>query len=114
MPGNERYNSNELFKTNFEDKQVTAVAYFWFLCQFLRNKITKLVNDFLNFQSLLESSIIAENFNSTLSADNNATIDEQSLFSNCMQKAEFLLFMLLSSCMYKTETKILIAATHLS
>ena len=29
-------------------------------------------------------------------------------------KAEFLLFMLLSSCMYKTETKILIAATHLT
>ena len=56
-PGNERYNSNELFKTIFEDEQVTAAAYFQFQCQFLTNKITKLVDDFLNFQSLLESSI---------------------------------------------------------
>ena len=46
-------------------------------------------------------------------ADNNATRDEQSLYANCIQKAEFMLFMLLSSCMYKTEMKILIAATHL-
>ena len=50
-------NSNELFKTIFEDEQVTAAAYFRFQCQFLTNKITKLVDDFLNFQSLLESSI---------------------------------------------------------
>ena len=49
--------SNELFKTIFEDEQVTAAAYFRFQCQFLTNKITKLVEDFLNFQSLLESSI---------------------------------------------------------
>ena len=48
-PGNERYNSNELFKTIFEDEQVTAAAYFRFQCQSLTNKITKLVDDFFNF-----------------------------------------------------------------
>ena len=47
-------------------------------------------------------------------AANNATREEQSLYANCIQKAEFLLFMLLSSCIYKTETKILIAATHIT
>ena len=65
--------------------------------------------DFLNFQSLSESSNLAENFNDMLPAPGG----EQSLYAKCMQKAEFLLFMLLSSCMYKTETKILIAETHL-
>ena len=41
----------------FEDELVTSAAYFRFQYQFLTNKITKLVDDFLNFQNLLESSI---------------------------------------------------------
>ena len=49
-----------------------------------------------------------------LIVSNNVTREEKSLYANCIQKAEFLLFMLLSSCIYKTETKILIAATHIN
>ena len=55
--------------------------------------------------------MIAENFNAVL-------LLMMQLEKNkvCMQiaykKAEFLFFMLLSSCIYKTETNILIAATH--
>ena len=45
--GNERYILNEMFQTIFEDKQVTAAAHFRFQCQFLTNKITKFVDDFL-------------------------------------------------------------------
>ena len=56
-PGNERYNSTELFETIFEDQHVKAAAHFRFQCQFLTNEITKFVDDFLNFQSLSESSI---------------------------------------------------------
>ena len=55
--------------------------------------------------------IIAENFNAVLLI---ITGEEQSLYDNCIQKAEFLLFKLLSSCIYKTEKIILIAATYLT
>ena len=56
-PGNERHNSTELFETIFEDQQIKAAAHFRFKCQFLTNKITKFVDDVLNFQSLSEFSI---------------------------------------------------------
>ena len=59
-------------------------------------------------------NILRKNFHCRAAA-NNATGEEQRLYANYIQKAEFLLlFMLLSSCIYKTETKILIAATHLT
>ena len=68
--GNEKYTSKKLRYTIFEDKQVTTVADFRFQCQISTTKITKSVDDFLNFQNLSESSIkhkiIAENFNAVL------------------------------------------------
>ena len=53
-PANERYNSKQLYKRIFEDKQVTADSHFRFQCQVLTNKITKFVDVFFKFSKFIK------------------------------------------------------------
>ena len=49
---------NGLFKTIFEDKQVTAAAHFRFQCQYLTSKITKFVDDFFLIFKVNQSLVL--------------------------------------------------------
>ena len=83
--------------------------------KFLTNKKRNLwIFFFLQiFKAYHWTESIAKTFNALLLILINPG-EDQSSYGNCTHKAEFLLVMLLSSCNYKTEAKILMTAKQLT